>query len=145
MSKLSITCRPYLIGNGTQAMRCRTSCLTVHLLVLNKSQLAMGWFGNSTVDPPNKSSRKVCWESRDKFFECLTAHGIDNSLDPNQKDNVNSHCGTLRTEFQNNCVASWFKYFQEKRYNDLTRERYIKKLESEGAQELPFKLAPPKK
>lgn len=104
----------------------------------------MGWFGSETK-PPNKSSRKVCWDARDTFFECLTAHGIDNSLDPKQKQPVNQNCGAERQAFQNNCVASWFKYFQEKRYNDLTRERYIKKLEAEGAQELPFKLAPPKK
>lgn len=103
------------------------------------------WFTSSAQDPPDKNKRKVCWESRDKFFECLTSNNIDNSLDPKQKDNVEKNCGKLRQEFQNNCVASWYKYFQEKRFNDLTRERYIKKLEAEGAQELPFKLAPPKK
>ncbi|EGV66635.1 hypothetical protein PSN45_002755 [Yamadazyma tenuis] len=105
----------------------------------------MGWFSSEVQAPPDKNKRQTCWDSRDRFFECLTAHGIDNSLDAKQKDAVENNCGTLRTEFQNNCVASWFKYFQEKRYNDITRERYIKKLEAEGAQELPFKLAPGKK
>ncbi|CAK7894784.1 cytochrome c oxidase assembly factor 6 [[Candida] anglica] len=90
--------------------------------------------------PPNKVKRKECWEKRDLFFECLTANNIDNSLDPKQENKVKSECGALRTEFENKCVASWFKYFQEKRYSDLIRQRYIAKLESEGAQPLPFKL-----
>lgn len=105
----------------------------------------MGWFDSKAEAPPNKSQRKQCWESRDKFFGCLTQNGIDNSLDPKEKSNVENKCGALKEEFEKDCVSSWVKYFQEKRYNDLTRERYIKKLEAEGAQELPFKLAPPKK
>lgn len=106
----------------------------------------MGLFSSNKIDtPPDKNKRQICWDSRDKFFQCLTTNNIDNSLDPKQKDNVENNCGELRNDFKNKCVASWFKYFQEKRYNDIQRERYIKKLEAEGAQELPFKLAPPKK
>lgn len=105
----------------------------------------MGLFSKEVHTPPNKSKREECWNARDRFFSCLDQNQIDNSLDPNERDNVNKNCGGQRDDFKGKCVASWFKYFQEKRFNDLTRERYIKKLESEGAQELPFKLAPPKK
>lgn len=45
----------------------------------------------------------------------------------------------------NKIVLVVAKYFQEKRYNDLVRERYIAKLESEGAQPLPFKIEGVKK
>lgn len=106
----------------------------------------MGFFSNDDVPkaPPNKSKRKECWDARDSFFECLTQNKIDNSLDPKEEANVLKNCGTLRTDFQNKCVASWFKYFQEKRFNDLIRQRYIDKLEADGAQPLPFKLGPRK-
>lgn len=92
--------------------------------------------------PPNKSKRLECWGSRDQFFQCLTDNNIDNSLDKKEQSNVEKNCGELRTDFKNKCVASWFEYFQEKRYNDLLRARYVKKLEDEGAQQLPFKLGP---
>ncbi|CCE78372.1 Piso0_000994 [Millerozyma farinosa CBS 7064] len=105
----------------------------------------MGLFSSNKPEqnlPPNKAKREVCWNSRDKFFECLTKHNIDNSLDPKEKSNVEKNCGSERAEFKNNCVESWFKYFQQKRYNDLIRNRYIEKLEAEGAEPLPFKLGP---
>lgn len=105
----------------------------------------MGFFSSSedTVKvPPNKSKRLECWGARDTFFQCLTTNDIDNSLDPKEQSKVEQQCGKERTDFKNKCVASWFTYFQEKRYNDLLREKYIKKLQDEGAQELPFKLGP---
>ncbi|KAK6198528.1 putative cytochrome c oxidase subunit Vib [Scheffersomyces amazonensis] len=104
----------------------------------------MGFFSKSdnegNAPPPNKAKRQACWDSRDKFFACLTDNNIDNSLDPNQLGNVEDKCGNYKSEFENNCVKTWVKYFQEKRFNDLTRQRYIDKLEAEGAQQLPFKL-----
>ncbi|EEQ41662.1 hypothetical protein CLUG_05790 [Clavispora lusitaniae ATCC 42720] len=102
----------------------------------------MGFFSKEekVVDPPNKNKRKICWDARDDFFECLTANNIDNSLDPKEKANVESNCGKQRVKFQQSCVASWYKYFQEKRYNDIRRQKYISQLEAEGAQPLPFKL-----
>ncbi|WPK26916.1 hypothetical protein PUMCH_004284 [Australozyma saopauloensis] len=101
----------------------------------------MGLFSKEkVVDPPNKSQRKVCWEARDVFFQCLDANKIDNSLDPNEKANVESNCGKERATFEKDCVASWYQYFQEKRYNDNRRQKYIEKLQAEGAQPLPFKL-----
>lgn len=90
--------------------------------------------------PPNKSKRKECWDARDKFFDCLVQNKIDDSLDPKQQQNVSSNCGALLKDFENSCVASWVKHFQDKRTNDLKRERYIAKLQAEGAQPLPFKL-----
>lgn len=103
----------------------------------------MGFFSSEdkVVDPPNKTKRKICWDARDKFFDCLVKNNIDNSLDPNKKDEVETNCGAERVVFQDSCVASWYKYFQEKRYNDIRRQKYIEKLESEGAQPLPIKLS----
>lgn len=103
----------------------------------------MGLFGKSEEVPklpPNKSKRRECWNSRDLFFDCLTENKIDNSLDPKNKAEVTSKCGPLLNDFEKNCVASWVKHFQDKRFNDLTRQRYIDKLEAQGATQLPFKL-----
>ncbi|KAK6461289.1 putative cytochrome c oxidase subunit Vib [Scheffersomyces coipomensis] len=104
----------------------------------------MGFFTKSeeetTSVPPNKAKRQVCWDSRDKFFACLTENKIDNSLDAKILSKVDKQCGDLKVEFENNCVKSWVKYFQEKRFNDLVRQRYIEKLEAEGAKPLPIKL-----
>lgn len=103
----------------------------------------MGLFSKSEEVPklpPNKSKRQECWAARDAFFECLTTNKIDNSLDPKNKSVVDSQCGKLLKDFEGKCVASWVKHFQDKRYNDLMRARYIEKLEAEGAEPLPFKL-----
>ncbi|EGW33724.1 uncharacterized protein SPAPADRAFT_134291 [Spathaspora passalidarum NRRL Y-27907] len=105
----------------------------------------MGLFSSSTETEktnfaPAKKERTVCWEKRDLFFDCLTKNNIDNSLDAKELPKVNSECGNEKKEFEASCVNSWIKYFQEKRFNDLTRARYIAKLEAEGAQPIPIKL-----
>ena len=94
------------------------------------SLVTMGFFskGEPVVDPPNKTKRKVCWDSRDKFFDCLAKNKIENSLDPKLNEQVESSCGGERVEFQDNCVASWFKYFQEKRYNDISWRQKVPSL-----------------
>ncbi|KAI5959273.1 uncharacterized protein KGF55_005423 [Candida pseudojiufengensis] len=102
--------------------------------------------GSTPVEiAPDKRQRVQCWDSRDRFFQCLDEHYIDNSLDPKEISKVNSKCGDIKQKFEKDCVKSWVKYFQEKRTNDLIRTRYIQKLESEGAQPLPFKIEGVKK
>lgn len=93
------------------------------------------------IEPPNKTQRRECWKARDSFFECLDANNISDSLDPNEKANVESKCGKLRAHFERNCIHSWYDYFQKKRYGDISRKKFIDKLESEGAKPLPFKLS----
>ncbi|KAI5957255.1 hypothetical protein KGF54_000183 [Candida jiufengensis] len=102
--------------------------------------------GSTPVEiAPDKKQRVLCWFKRDRFFQCLDENYIDNSLDPKELPKVNQKCGEIKKEFEQDCVSSWVKYFQEKRYNDLVRSRYIQKLESEGAQALPFKIEGVKK
>ncbi|WLF78628.1 hypothetical protein PVL30_002368 [Lodderomyces elongisporus] len=107
----------------------------------------MGLFSGSTevTVAPDKAQRVKCWDKRDRFFQCLDEHYIDNSLDKKELAKVNDKCGEIKKEFEEDCAASWVKYFQEKRFNDLVRQRYIAKLESEGAQPLPFKIEGVKK
>ncbi|RLV90542.1 Cytochrome c oxidase assembly factor 6 [Spathaspora sp. JA1] len=104
----------------------------------------MGFFSKEESEkiklPPAKKERQLCWEKRDIFFACLTANNIDNSLDAKELPKVQSKCGIEKKQFEDNCVKSWVKHFQDKRFSDLTRERYIAKLEAEGAQPFPIKL-----
>ncbi|EMG49221.1 COA6 Cytochrome c oxidase assembly factor 6 [Candida maltosa Xu316] len=101
--------------------------------------------GEKVTFAPGKGERYKCWEKRDRFFECLDKEYIDNSLDSKELPKVNKQCGSQKKEFEGNCATSWVQYFQEKRYNDLMRQRYINKLEAEGAQPLPFKIEGVKK
>lgn len=103
----------------------------------------MGFFRSEDKEvklPPNKAKRQVCWDSRDKFFACLEKNNIDDSLSAKELGNVHSKCGSELKGLEANCVASWVLYFQQKRFNDMTRKKYIEKLEAEGAQPLPFTL-----
>ncbi|CAK9437615.1 uncharacterized protein LODBEIA_P19930 [Lodderomyces beijingensis] len=102
--------------------------------------------GSAKMDvAPDKASRRKCWDSRDRFFQCLNDNHIDNSLDPAELPKVNEKCAALKKQFESDCIDTWVKYFQEKRFNDIVRKRYIAKLESEGAQPLPFKIEGVKK
>lgn len=103
----------------------------------------MGFFksdDNEVKLPPNKAKRQVCWDSRDALFACLDKNNIDDSLNKKELGNVQSKCGAELKGLEASCVASWVLYFQQKRFNDLTKQRYIAKLEAEGAQPLPFTL-----
>ncbi|XP_042216154.1 cytochrome c oxidase assembly factor 6 homolog isoform X2 [Homarus americanus] len=52
---------------------------------------------------PNKESRYQCWDSRDKFWECLDAGGNEEV------------CKELRNKYIELCPAMWVKHFDRKR------------------------------
>ncbi|KAF5104516.1 hypothetical protein DV451_000587 [Geotrichum candidum] len=90
----------------------------------------MGLFSSSTTpestpDLTKKSARKVCWESRDKYFACLDKHNI---LDP-RKDPATAlaKCSSEDAEFNRDC---------EKRVVEYKKEQQIKALEAQGARRL---------
>jgi cytochrome c oxidase assembly factor 6 len=72
----------------------------------------MGLFSSSTTPEPTpdltkKSARKVCWESRDKYFACLDKHNIlDPRLDP---ATALAKCKSEDAEFNRDCVKSWVR------------------------------------
>lgn len=68
----------------------------------------MGLFGSSapvTPTPPMRSQRALCWEARDKFFECLDANGIVDAIKHGEK--AKKACGLQEKAFEKECVASW--------------------------------------
>ncbi|ODQ81794.1 hypothetical protein BABINDRAFT_58475 [Babjeviella inositovora NRRL Y-12698] len=99
----------------------------------------MTWlnFKEEQTDAPNRSARKQCWESRDLFFACLDKSKIENSLAPGADKQVASACAKPLKAFERDCASSWVKYFQEKRYVDIKKERMIQDMKSKGI-EVPF-------
>lgn len=54
-----------------------------------------------------KSARKLCWDSRDKYFGCLDKAEI---IDPRKGDNADKAkklCSKEDTEFNRDCISSW--------------------------------------
>jgi len=98
----------------------------------------MLFFGNETSsgesEPPSRSKREKCWESRDLYFSCLDKLQIDNPLDPQHAKTIKSNCSNEDKKFNKDCVASWVKYFKEKRPFDLKKERMLKEAAEQGQQ-----------
>ncbi|ODV85406.1 hypothetical protein CANARDRAFT_7521 [[Candida] arabinofermentans NRRL YB-2248] len=102
----------------------------------------MGFFGltkdsSSTTDtpePPNRSQRELCWQSRDIYFQCLDKIEVVNPLDPKHSDKIKKNCSSQDIQFQKDCVASWVKYFKEKRPFDIKKERMLKEAEAQNAE-----------
>ncbi|CAI4035715.1 hypothetical protein SMKI_13G3660 [Saccharomyces mikatae IFO 1815] len=91
--------------------------------------------GKKEPQPPNtRSQRKLCWESRDGFFQCLDKANILDAMDPKNSKSVNAQCKVENEKFEENCAHSWIKYFKEKRVIDFKREEAIKKIEQEAKQ-----------
>jgi cytochrome c oxidase assembly factor 6 len=94
----------------------------------------MGLFSSEKAEQPDmvkRSSRKVCWEARDKFFACLDKHNIEDAV-KNSKE-ATKNCGPEEKEFEKDCIKSWVEYFKQKRANDIEKERQLKILEERGA------------
>lgn len=66
----------------------------------------------------NAEDRKVCWNARDEYFECLDKNNEDSTM-----------CSELKTKYEEQCPKRWVKYFVSKRFKD----NYAKRLKTEGA------------
>ncbi|GMM34777.1 Coa6 protein [Saccharomycopsis crataegensis] len=101
----------------------------------------MAWFGSSSEDnakAPTRSTRKQCWDSRDKFFVCLDGLKIDNALDDSKQQEIKKHCAAQEKLFERDCAHSWVKYFKEQRFYAIKKERFIKEMEEQDASPLPL-------
>ncbi|CAI1651902.1 hypothetical protein SEUBUCD646_0M03830 [Saccharomyces eubayanus] len=91
--------------------------------------------GKKDSQPPNtRSQRKLCWESRDVFFQCLDRANVLDATDPKNGKIIGAQCPAENKKFEENCAHSWIKYFKEKRITDFRREEAIKKIEQEAQQ-----------
>ncbi|KAF6011291.1 hypothetical protein HII13_002648 [Brettanomyces bruxellensis] len=78
--------------------------------------------------------REQCWESRDIFFKCLDNIKVIDPLDPEKGQEIKKNCGKEDQQFQKDCVASWVKYFKQKRPFDKKKAKILKQAKDEGAE-----------
>lgn len=95
----------------------------------------MSWFAEEKKpELPKREQRKKCWQARDNFFACLDEQNIVNPLDPAKAADVKKYCGKQDVEFGKECIASWVKYFKEKRPFDIKKERMLAEAEQQGSE-----------
>ncbi|KAI1792152.1 cytochrome oxidase c subunit VIb-domain-containing protein [Ganoderma leucocontextum] len=72
----------------------------------------MGWFGGSSAETPDPTSRKdrqKCWETRDAYFACLDGANV---VKPGDEGNT---CVEFKGAYERNCAKSWIDYFNKRR------------------------------
>lgn len=69
---------------------------------------------------PDKAQRKVCWDSRDRYWACLDDKNIKDSL---LKPKA---CAELRRVFEKSCPTQWVTHFDRKRDFEVFKERMQK-------------------
>lgn len=74
---------------------------------------------------PTKEERTRCWDSRDRYWECLDKNG--------EKDAVKGGpCGQLRDIFEKSCTPQWAKHFDKRR----SYLQFKHRIETEGYEPL---------
>lgn len=58
---------------------------------------------------PDKQTRKVCWDSRDRYWACLDDQNVEDSSERPKA------CAELRRVFENSCPSQWVTHFDRKR------------------------------
>ncbi|XP_065303227.2 cytochrome c oxidase assembly factor 6 homolog [Dermacentor albipictus] len=70
---------------------------------------------------PNKEQRQKCWDSRDRYWECLDKNA----------DNAN-RCTEMKSQYETHCPSQWVKHFNRKR----EYLQFKDKIENEGYEPL---------
>ncbi|XP_037274445.2 cytochrome c oxidase assembly factor 6 homolog [Rhipicephalus microplus] len=53
---------------------------------------------------PNKEQRQKCWDSRDRYWECLDSNADDAK-----------RCAEMKSLYETLCPSQWVKHFDRKR------------------------------
>uniref|UniRef100_L7M5M3 Putative cytochrome c oxidase subunit vib/cox12 n=1 Tax=Rhipicephalus pulchellus TaxID=72859 RepID=L7M5M3_RHIPC len=53
---------------------------------------------------PNKEQRQKCWDSRDRYWECLDSNAEDAK-----------RCAEMKSLYETHCPSQWVKHFDRKR------------------------------
>ncbi|KAI1612361.1 cytochrome oxidase c subunit VIb-domain-containing protein [Exophiala viscosa] len=80
---------------------------------------------------PDRSSREVCYESRDLFFECLDKNNILDAIKEDGK--ARKVCSEEVTAYERDCARSWIKYFKEKRVMEYNRDQTLARIQQDDA------------
>lgn len=65
---------------------------------------------------PNKEQRKLCWDARDSYWQCLDKNAPQHQATSGAKEP--SVCLQMRQLFQKQCPGQWVKHFDRKRTYD---------------------------
>lgn len=84
---------------------------------------------DGAYEAPDRTKRARCWDSRDAYFACLDRNNILDAL--KQSDDAAAKCGTEAIGFERDCVASWVKYFKQRRVAEYEKEQLLRKQEEE--------------
>ncbi|XP_041981531.1 cytochrome c oxidase assembly factor 6 homolog [Aricia agestis] len=68
---------------------------------------------------PDKKQRKICWDARDKYWECLDEQNIKDSSETPKV------CSALRKVFENSCPSKWVTHFDRKRDYNVFKEKMV--------------------
>lgn len=66
---------------------------------------------------PDKAQRKLCWDSRDQYWQCLDKNNVKDSSDWPKE------CQELRKLFEKSCPNQWVSHFDRKRDFDLFKQK----------------------
>lgn len=72
---------------------------------------------------PGKEERQVCWDARDRYWECLDKHAPTHQATSGAAEP--SVCLQFRKIFLSSCPGQWVKHFDRKR----TYDQFKKKME----------------
>lgn len=73
---------------------------------------------------PDKAKRQVCWDGRDKYWQCLDKYAPEHST--TSGDEGPKECEALRKLFESGCPNQWVIHFNRKR----NYEQFKKKMEA---------------
>ncbi|CAH7689702.1 cytochrome oxidase c subunit VIb-domain-containing protein [Phakopsora pachyrhizi] len=91
-----------------------------------------------SIEPPNRSKRKECWDSRDRYFDCLKKYHHNQIISSSSSSRIESSsssssinryyfvpgeedertCGDQRKSYHLNCAKSWVDHFNKRIVND---------------------------
>ncbi|KAI8784913.1 cytochrome c oxidase assembly factor 6 [Biomphalaria glabrata] len=71
---------------------------------------------------PKQDERQKCWDSKDRYWDCLTENNEDATK-----------CLKQREDYEKSCIKQWVKYFDKRR--DFLK--YKEKVEKSGFEPQP--------
>lgn len=82
--------------------------------------LILGYLSDEKMSFPDRAQRKTCWDSRDRYWECLDSHNIRDS------SRIPKECTEIRKIFEKSCPPKWVTHFDRKRDYELFKEKMQK-------------------
>lgn len=70
---------------------------------------------------PDKAQRQQCWDSRDKYWQCLDKYAPEYT--PSSGQDGPKECAQIRKLYESSCPAQWVKHFDRKRTYEQFKEK----------------------